>query len=425
MRRMNSIIKGRAALLLLFALIYALWGTALYYSRCIEEDYRAVSIRIEEGTVEGRTLAYMAEQEMEGEKKGLKGITAWNRKERQLIEVGILSSGIVVYPQERKLSLIEVSGDMERAYPIYIAGGYIPAADDLQGCLIDEDTAYGLFGTMDAMGNSVSYDGESYLVRGILHTREAVCLIVRELEKMDYANLELTFAAESSGGQQAEELLRRYGISGSYTLIDGYLISRGLSLAALLPAWLMGFCLLYEVGAALWRRRSIPVQAVSLFLLLLCIWPLISWMMEFEVFFPQQLVPAKWSDFSFWSRRYADFLEWRRGMDYITPNYKDILLKQDIRNCLTCTAAAAVGIPALRIYRHLLPVNRQEAGSLLPAAVLECTVICLLFSFGRSFPLPRAYLGMPLFYMLAENCLRWGRGGYKAYRYHKWSCRIK
>jgi hypothetical protein len=409
MRRMNSSIKRSAGFLLLFAAVYILWGMAVYYGQYVREHYQSVSIRLKGSTVAERMLAQIAEQEKESGNRELAGIAAWNQKENQFLECDVLGT-------KAEIRLIEVYGAMENVYPIQLLSGYIPAADDTQGCLIDEDTAYRLFHTVDSLGSSLIFDGRRYYVRGILRSFEEVCLIIRDSAQKSYSNLELAFEASDNSGQLAADLLRQYGISGRYTLIDGYLISRSLTLIYLLPAWLLGFCLLYDLTAVLWRRRRIPLQAVGLVLVVICLWPLLSWMMEFKLFLPQQLIPTQWSDFSFWSRKYAAFLEWKEDMAYIDPNYKDILLKQYIRGCVSQTIIAVVGMLALIIHERMLYFDNHRAGRFLLAALVEGAAVYLLFAFGKIFTIPRAYLGMPIFYMLAVDCFRWGKERIRSWR---------
>ena len=402
MRKMNSNIKRSAGFLLLFAAVCILWGTAVYYGQYIREHYQSVSIRMKGEVVTERILIQMAEQERIKENQELTEITAWNRKENQTLVCDVLET-------KEEMGLIEVYGAMEKAYPVLLLSGYMPAADDKQGCLIDEESAYRLFRTADALGNSLIYDGRRYFVRGVLRSPEMVCLIIRAFEEISYANLELSFENSDNSGQLAADLLRKYGINSRYTLIDGYLISKSLSLVYLLPAWLLGFALLYDLSALLWKRRRIPLQAIGLVLVILCLWPLLSWIMEFEVFLPQQIIPTQWSDFSFWSRKFAVFLEWKEEMAYIAPNYKDILLKQYTGSCLSRTITAVIGMLALIVHERMLYFDNRRAGRFLLAVLLEGAAVYLLFAFGKVFTIPRAYLGMPVFYMLTVDCFRWGK----------------
>ena len=131
--------------------------------------------------------------------------------------------------------------------------------------------------------------------------------------------------------------------------------------------------------------------------------------MEFEVFIPEQLIPTKWSDFAFWSNKYHDFKNWIKDYSYIMPHYKDVLFKQYAGQSLFCAATATIGMAALIIHERILFLGNKKAGSFVVIALLECGVIYLLFMTGKIFRLPRAYLGMPIFYMIVRDCYQWCR----------------
>ncbi|MBE5967481.1 MAG: ABC transporter permease [Lachnospiraceae bacterium] len=414
MRKINSNIKQNICFFLLFTAVYLLWGTAVYYGQYVVEHYQSVSIRMKGGTVSQRELMQMVEQEKENKNQEFAGISAWNQVENQSLESDRLGT-------KAEVRLIEVYGVIEKVYPVELISGYTPAADDAEGCLIDEATAYKLFRTADSVGNALVYKNKTFYVRGILRCSEEVCLIIPGSEEKNYSNLELTFTDGDNRGQLAADLMRQYGSTGGYTLIDGYLIAKSLSLVYRLPAWLLGFILLYDLLAVLWKRRRIPLQVIALVLIIVCLWPLLFWMMEYEFYLPQQLIPTKWSDFSFWSRKYAAFLEWKEAMAYIIPSYRDVLLKKDIRGCLLRIVAAATGMFVLVLHERRLFFKHRQSGSILLIALLECAALSLLFAFGKMFIIPRAYLGMPVFYMLVVGCFRWGEGWIRTLRSsHPW-----
>ena len=409
MKKMNSNSKQNIWFLLLFTAVFILWGTAIYYGQYVDEHYQSVGIRMKGGTVSQRELMRMAEQEKQNRNQEFTGISAWNQVENQSLESDRLGT-------KAEVRLIEVYGAIEKVYPVELISGSVPAADDDQGCLIDEATAYHLFRTKDCVGNALIYQNRYFYIRGILRSPEDVCLIIQDAEEKNYSNLELTFADGDNCGQLAADLMRQYGPTVRYTLIDGYRIAKSLSFGYLLPAWFLGFFLLYDLLAVLWKRRRIPFQVIALILVILCLWPLLSWMMEYEIYLPQQIIPTKWSDFSFWSRKYAAFQEWKKDMTYMIPSYKDVLLKQHIRSCVSRSVAAVAGMLVLVLYErrlfsgHKLLSGNRRGSSILLMALLECAALSLLFAYGKIFTLPRAYLGMPVFYMLAMECFRWGGG---------------
>jgi hypothetical protein len=375
---------------------------ALSYESYIEEHYSSVSIRLKSESVNRRLLIQADKNEQQEGNAERVGITAWNSLED--MELGCEGLGTIA-----KANRIEVYGDMSKVYPIRLVYGNVVAADENEGCLIDEATAYELFHTVNAVGNRLTYADRKYCVRGILKSYEPVIIIESSEEDIAYSNLELTFVDQENAEQLAEEFLRKYGIANQYTVIDGYLFTRSLTLIVRLPAWLLGFFLIYDLLSILYRQRRFPFHVIALVLILMILWPILSWMMEFELFLPEQLIPTKWSDFAFWSNKYRDIKSWMKDFSYIMPHYKDVIFKQYVRQCLFCTATATIGMAALIIHERILYLGNKRAGSFVLIALLECGVIYLLFMTGSIFRLPRAYLGMPIFYMIARDCYQWSR----------------
>jgi hypothetical protein len=402
LKRMNKNVKQMIFFLMLFCLVFLIWGIALFYETKIVEHYASVSIRLKSEPVNERILMQIEKNERQEEDEARTGITAWNSLENIELECEGLGT-------TSKVNRIEVYGDMKKVYPIQLVYGNVVAADDYEGCLIDEATAYELFHTRNAVGNRLNDAKQGYCVRGILKSSEPVIIIVSGDQDNTYSNLELTFADQENAGQHSEEFIRKYGLADRYTAIDGYLFARGLSIIVRLPAWLLGFFLIYDLILILYKKRRYPFQAIALALLLILMWPILSWMMEFELLIPEQLIPTKWSDFAFWSDKFQDLKYWMKDFSYIIPYYKDIVFKQYVGQSLFCAATASIGTAALIIHERILYLGNKRAGSFVLITLVECGVIYLLFMTGRIFRLPRAYLAMPIFYMIARDCYQWCR----------------
>lgn len=402
MKRINKNTKRMIFFLFLFCLVFVLWGIALYYENYIEEHYASISIRLKSEPMSGRMLMQADKIGRQEDTGNQMGITAWNSLKSMELQSKELGTSANV-------NLIEVFGDMEKVYPIELRDGNVVSMDDFEGCLIDEATAYKLFHTVNAVDNLVSYQNQRYGIRGIIKSSEAVMLIGGNEENKTYSNLELTFTEQENAGQLAEEFLRKYGQNGQYVVIDSHLFAKGLSLMVRLPAWLLGFFFIYDLLHILYKQRRYPFQAVVLFLLLVIVSAVLFWMMEFELFIPDQLIPTKWSDFTFWSNKIHELKNWRNDYTYIMPHYKDVLFKQYVGLCVGFTATATIGMAALIIHERILYLGNERAGYFALVALLEGGAVYLLFISGVIFRLPRAYLGMPIFYMLARDCYQWCR----------------
>lgn len=137
------------------------------------------------------------------------------------------------------------------------------AHDDVSGCLLDAKTLYGLFGTTDALGQTVTYDDREYRVRGVLDVNVPLMVISSKFtddQRID--GLVLDTADELYRNQYVDLLSSVHGTIGqSYYLTD-------------------------YVSVAKWIET-----------------------------------PSKWSDFEFWSN-YSDGIKMR--LEHIFFDNKDI-----------------------------------------------------------------------------------------------------
>lgn len=96
------------------------------------------------------------------------------------------------------------------------------AYDDVSGCLLDAETLYGLFGTTDTFGQTVTYDGREYIVRGALDVDVPLMVVSSEFaddQRVD--GLVLDTAGEWYRNQYADLLNSVYGaMDQSYYLTD-------------------------------------------------------------------------------------------------------------------------------------------------------------------------------------------------------------
>ena len=403
MKRNNDRRKKILFFLLLFLLIFVLWGNSIYYGQFIETHYQTVSIRLRDTSVSQMILQKMVETESKKDTPTLKRITAWNVTEKEPLECEALGT-------KSKVRLVKIYGEMEKAYPIVLVSGGVPAMGDEEGCLMDEATAYELFHTKKAIGGMISVKQHNYSVRGILRSKEPVCLLMTSQKEEKYSNLELEFSNQEDGSKLAADLFRQYGMSNSDIVIDGMLFGRLLKLAYLLPAWLLGICLLYDLITVMWRRRGNLLQTIVLLLGVILLGAALVWFMEVKLYLPQSFLPTKWSDFSFWSKNQQTFLEWLKSISYLTPNEKDLMFQQYTLRCLIYTGTATIGMLALITHERLLLLGNRKAGSFLLLSLVEGIAVALLFTADRSMVPPRAYLGMPIFYMIAEDAFLWFRG---------------
>lgn len=194
--------------------------------------------------------------------------------------------------------------------PELVMSGTVALSWQEDGCFLDTQTAADLFGTQQAAGQQVWCQEKSYTVCGTFESlrrvmvRQAVsqdgaCLdtISLRVPKEEAADAWSLQVIKSSAGS-AEQFLMRNALSGEtaeFTLPG--VVARDLLL--ILPLFLAVaiLCFFLKAGknaSAAWEKCV--CFAAAFFIILAALWLAARYLR-----IPQDMVPSKWSDFSFWS----------------------------------------------------------------------------------------------------------------------------
>lgn len=162
-----------------------------------------------------RRLVEPEQEEREGQTDALSGctVTAWTEKSRECVEDACsrreyLSDVMLVYGSTGNLIPYGV-----QLYP-----------EDTAGCLVSRDVAERLFGTHNAVGQTLRYGGHTYIVRGVLTGPDA--LVVLEAsgirEEVSFNRLTIRVPAGMSPQLAGQRLMTMYGIEGTQIRMDYY-----------------------------------------------------------------------------------------------------------------------------------------------------------------------------------------------------------
>lgn len=171
------------------------------------------------------------------------------------------------------------------------------------GCFVDEATARSLFGTADCGGQILRQNDTAYPVLGTIFAFQPTMLTVAA--EMDGAVLNrcVLFAPAQSGAQAADQFLLRWGLQGEiidffslWTAVHNYLLL--LPCLFILAAFL---CSIRKVRRILHSEDfsfSAMVKPVGFLLIYVC---LLCFLGSRILILPD-LIPSRWSDFSFWGK---------------------------------------------------------------------------------------------------------------------------
>lgn len=222
-------------------------------------------------------------------------MTVWGFQDHQTVSI------VKPVKRESKVSVVTICGN-----PEYLTGNFcIPQYGDTKNCLLDGKTAWELFGTKEAVGETVSYQGREYRVKGILEDVDPTLVIQAP------AGYEGTFdritaagSGEAAGRELENRLRNRYGIAAEkcdWGLVRGF-VKVWFCGMALAVYFALAERLSRAVNGGSLRRKRKTVKKVSaafgifLFFLLL-------WMMGIRGI-PAEYLPSRWSDFGFYARLY-------------------------------------------------------------------------------------------------------------------------
>ncbi len=173
-----------------------------------------------------------------------------------------------------------------------------------KGCLVDEGTARALFGTARCGGQVMSWDGEEYPVLNTVSGNLPRLLRLARGEDGDVLDRCVLSLPAEQGKTQGEAFLMRYGLQGK--ILDYFplwAITKNLLL------FFPGLLLLAAWGKLRRGWRSLSLSGIrggeQIPLLLRTVLSLgltagTVWLLEKQIVVPPDMIPSRWSDFSFW-----------------------------------------------------------------------------------------------------------------------------
>ena len=159
------------------------------------------------------------------------------------------------------------------------------------GCYLDTATVRVLFGTDKVAGQTVRSGDQSWQVLGVFDSLQKEMLCVAE-EKMLLDRILLLSSDYGRGRDELEQLLLRNGLGGD--VVDFTVVT------ALVQDLLLIVPLLLLARAAKWLIKALPGPGIRLAATV--VFGLAGlWYLTGNLHIPPDLIPTRWSDFSFWS----------------------------------------------------------------------------------------------------------------------------
>lgn len=334
-----------------FSLFYgsaAFWGELLQNKDQVE-FYLEQPINGWEAAEILRRDGEFARDDSQEKSEAISGFCIWGEKRQATLTNDPLS-------RSTEADVILFCGDIE----LLFEGCRVPAKGDAKGCLVDERTAWELFGDSQITGKEISYEGKSYIIRKVIPGERKIAVFpadsmaVRTSDAPDGGRAGQGQEVQNQEGQGQEEqnqkeqnqeeqcCLSRITVlkpeemsmhdlksvlSGQYAvdakLLDLQLL-RGVSGFFVLPvpvftcAVVLRYfyhCCKRQQG---WMGKAV-MAAAALVLLLLAFFLIKRW-----VRIPMDYIPEKWSDFAFWAELWKEKAECMEDLIKIRKSILDM-----------------------------------------------------------------------------------------------------
>ena len=253
--------------------------------------------------------------------------TGWHEKEKQTV----LNSN---FNRRVESNIIFICGQSS-----LVAEGPILFEDDINWCLIDEETAYKLFGSNDVIGNTIIYDSREFIIRGIHRAMEDTIIMQAEIDSKDKIQ-GLLIDISNDGTKNIKLISERYGVK-EYGVNSTVYYNLGKMCTSMLPL----IILLIIVWSALKKAIEIKDRPV---LFIFSIMMIIVWINAFfcitryKISIPVDILPNKWSDFDYWSKFFQECMDKVKYVIYMKKYMLDIYVISYLNKIFLCTIIAII-----------------------------------------------------------------------------------
>lgn len=349
-RQVKHIIK----VILIFALVMC-WGVTLGYTNNIAKENNTVNFYFENGNINADIVKNIEEN------KGDISVVGWTEKSLQSV------TNVDLNRNANDLKVLSIKGNSSLLFD-----GALLFQDDKDGCLIDTETSYKLFGSTHSIGKEITYGERKLIVRGI-HDGTKSNVIVQLLDGDNDVLDGLTIDGTDMTLNKIEEFKTQFGIqemavSGGIYHSFAKLFSMVLPIIALVLILIKVITYFFKVK----RKPVLKVIYISMAIITVVIFFKIT---KLNISIPLDMIPNKWSDFDFWSKMWKENVE---KLQYVLYMKKYGI---DIYNIENLIMSGLYSILTVILFVINLKINKvkdiKELIYIVSASVL-CTFIAVL-----------------------------------------------
>lgn len=347
-------LKHIIRIILIFALIMC-WGISLGYANNIESKDKIINFYFEN---DNYTVGLL---ESIGESKKELSFVGWREESLQSVTNPDLNR------TANDLDILLINGSSN-----LLVKGSMLFKDDKEGCLIDEETSFKLFGSSNCLGRTIVYNEKSLIVRGILKGTKAN-MMLQLPEDSNLALKGLTIDGTGLTINKIEEFKSQFGIQEM--AINGgiyYIIAK--TIAIIFPILALILILIKIIISIIKSRKKPILVVIYLFMIITSIF-IVFKITNIKISIPLDMIPNKWSDFDFWSKMWKQYSEKIQYVMYMKKSGIDIY---NIENLLKSVLFSIFTIILFVINLNVIKIKDIKELIINNAISIICTFIAVL-----------------------------------------------
>ena len=283
-RQVKHIIK----VILIFALVMC-WGISLGYANNIEKEKNTINFYFENGSINADIVKNIEEN------KSDLSVVGWTEKSLQS------ATNTDLNRSANDLKVLAIKGNSSLLFD-----GALLFQDDKEGCLIDTETSYKLFGSIHSLGKEITYGERKLIVRGIhdgIKSNIIVQLLDNDMDVLDG----LTIDGTDMTLNKIEEFKTQFGIQEMS--IDGGIYHKFAKVFSMVFPIIALVLILIKITTYFFKAKRKPVLK-AIYISMAIITVLIFFKVtKLNISIPLDMIPNKWSDFDFWSKMWQENIE--------------------------------------------------------------------------------------------------------------------
>lgn len=356
---MNSLSKHIIKIILIFTLIMC-WGISLGYANNIGSENKTLNFYFENENYNTEIIKSIKEADPE------LAIVGWAEEALQSAnnpDLGKTASD---------LDVLTIKGSSN----LLVKGSNL-FTDDLEGCLIDSDTSYKLFGSSNCVGREIVYNDRTLIVRGILKGCKANIMIQASEDPSQVLD-GLTIDGTDLTLNKIEDFKMMFGINEM--AISGniyYMVAKFIALMFPIIALAL---ILIKVITSLFKSRNKPVLVILYILMTIASVFIFFKITNIKISIPLDMIPNKWSDFDFWSKMGKEYKEKLEYVLYMKKYGVDIY---NIENLLKSVLYSVFTIILFVINLRIIKIDDIKTLIINNGVSILCSFVAILMIWNK------------------------------------------